>query len=141
RIDRAGRNPGSFRAGELLSDSMSVFVWSGAAAKMKVTSHFEKLAQSRCKLESGDRLWCGTCHDPHAIPTGDEKASYFRDKCLGCHSDGAKCKAPAQARARNDNRCVDCHMPKNPVVDVAHAVYTDHSIPRRAGAPVQQSDS
>ena len=28
-------------------------------------------------------------------------------------------------------------MPKNPVVDVAHAVYTDHSIPLRAIAPVR----
>lgn len=29
-------------------------------------------------------------------------------------------------------------MPKNPVINVAHAVYTDHSIPRRAGAPVRE---
>jgi len=28
-------------------------------------------------------------------------------------------------------------MPKNPVTDVAHAVYTDHSIPRRTGIPVR----
>jgi Tfp pilus assembly protein PilF len=29
-------------------------------------------------------------------------------------------------------------MPKSPVVDVAHAVYTDHSIPRRAVAPARE---
>src|SRR5262249_7912438 len=65
----------------------------------------------------------------------------FRSKCLECHSGTAPCKASAQVRARNENRCVDCHMPKNPVVDVAHAVYTDHSIPRRASAPAHRSAS
>ena len=133
RIDNPARDSASFRAGELLSDYVSVFVWSGAPAEMKVTSHFEKLAESRCKIVSGDRLWCGSCHNPHSLPAADEKASFFRSKCLECHAGAVPCKASAQLRARSDNRCVDCHMPKNPVIDVAHAVYTDHSIPRRAG--------
>jgi len=138
RIDRAGRDSATFRAGSLLSDYLSVFVWSGAPAEMKVTSHVEKLAESRCKIESGDRLWCGSCHDPHSRPTLDAKAGYFRSKCLECHAVSAPCKASAQLRARSENRCVDCHMPKSPVVDVAHAVYTDHSIPRRALAPTRE---
>ena len=138
RIDKPGRDSGNFRAGALLSDYMSVFVWSGAPAEMKATSHVEKLAGSRCKIESGDRLWCGSCHDPHSRPSLDTKASYFRNKCLECHAGTAPCKASAQLRARYDNRCVDCHMPKSPVVDVAHAVYTDHSIPRRAVAPARE---
>ena len=136
RIGKFGRDSGSFRAGALLSDYMTVFAWSGAPAEMKVTSHVEKLAESRCKIESGDRLWCGSCHNPHSRPTSDQKASYFRNKCLGCHSGAVSCTASAQLRASSDNRCVDCHMPKTPVINVAHAVYTDHSIPRRAGAPV-----
>ncbi len=141
RIDKAGRDAGSFRPGERLSDYLSVFVWSGAPAEMKVTSHFEKLEESRCKIESGDRLWCGSCHDPHSVPTVDEKASFFRSKCLECHSGAVQCKASAQLRARSGNRCVDCHMPKNPVVDVAHAVYTDHSIPRRAPGTAREAVS
>ena len=141
RIDNPERDLGSFRAGEPLSDYVSVFVWSGAPAEMKVTSHFEKLAESRCKIASGDRLWCGSCHNPHSPPVADQKASFFRTKCLECHARAVPCKASAQVRARNDNRCVDCHMPKNPVIDVAHAVYTDHSIPRRAGAPARQQVS
>jgi Tfp pilus assembly protein PilF len=141
RIDRPGRGADSFKAGGLLSDHVCVFVWSGAPAEMKVTSHFEKLAESRCKIESGDRLWCGSCHDPHSLPTADQKASLFRSKCLECHANAVPCKASAQARARNDNRCVDCHMPKNLVVDVSHAVYTDHSIPRRASAPSREPAS
>jgi hypothetical protein len=138
RIDNPARASGSFRAGELLSDYVSVFVWSGAPSEMKVTSHFEKLAESRCKVVSGDRLWCGSCHNPHSPPAADEKASFFRGKCLECHARAVPCKASVQLRARSDNRCVDCHMSKNPVVDVAHAVYTDHSIPRRSGTPARQ---
>jgi hypothetical protein len=138
RIDKPGRDSGSFRAGELLSGYVSVFVWSGAPADMKVTSHFEKLAQSRCKIESGDRLWCGSCHDPHSLPSSEQKASYFRNKCLECHAANAPCKVSAELRARNGNRCVDCHMPKNTVIDVAHAVYTDHSIPRRGSAQARE---
>jgi hypothetical protein len=138
RIDRSGREADPFRAGALLSDHVSVFVWSGAPAEMKVTSHFEKLAESRCKIASGDRLWCGSCHDPHSVPASDERASFFRSKCLECHAAAVPCKASASLRARSDNRCVDCHMPKNPVIDVAHAVYTDHSIPRRPRAPARE---
>ena len=138
RIERAGRDPGSFQPGELLSDHVSVFVWSNVAAEMKVTSHFEKLAQSRCKIESGSRFWCGSCHDPHSLPREAEKASYFRGKCQECHASTASCKVTPALRARNGNDCVACHMPKNPVTDVAHAVYTDHSIPRRVSAPARR---
>ena len=137
RIERAGRGPGSFRPGDLLSDHLSVFVWAGATAEMKVTSHFEKLAQSRCKIESGTRLWCGSCHDPHALPPEADKVSYFRGKCLKCHASETPCKETPELRARNSNDCASCHMPKSPVTDVAHAVYTDHSIPRRIVEPAR----
>jgi hypothetical protein len=118
-------------------EHVSVFVWSNASAEMKVTSHFEKLAQSRCKAISGDKLWCGSCHDPHSLPPIAEKVSYFRQKCEQCH----ECKEKPAARARQGNNCLACHMPKNPVIDVEHAVYTDHSIPRRPGAPLRQAAS
>ena len=57
----------------VLSDSLAVFVWSGNT-DMNVTSHFERLAESACKKASGDRLWCGSCHDPHRAPAEAEKA-------------------------------------------------------------------
>jgi len=127
RIARVGRDPRTFQPGGLLSDYVSVFVWSGAAADMKATSHFEKLEQSGCKAKSGDRLWCGSCHDPHSLPAEADKVSYYRRKCMQCH-----------AAPRHGDNCIECHMPKNPVSDVEHAVYTDHSIPRRAGAAVRR---
>jgi Flp pilus assembly protein TadD len=128
RIEKAGQGIRAYRPGALLSDFVSVFVRSGAAAETTVTSHFENLAQSRCKSISGARLWCGSCHEPHS--TAGE-ASEYREKCLACHAAKSPCTAAAQVRARADDRCTECHMPKNPVSDVEHAVYTDHSIPRR----------
>lgn len=116
----------SFRPGERISGYAAVFVWSGGDPEMKVTSHFENLARSKCKRAGGDRLWCGTCHEAHSTPS----QSAFRTKCLQCHETAACKESQTRRRERQDN-CIECHMPRNPVSDVEHAVYTDHSIPRR----------
>jgi Flp pilus assembly protein TadD len=130
RVMKAGRDWQSYQVGQRLSESMTVFVRAGASAGMKVTSHVEKLAQSACKRASGDRLWCGTCHDPHAVPAPAERAAWFRKKCETCH-ESAACKETAAARAARQDDCTSCHMPKSAVADAQHVVYTDHSIPRR----------
>ncbi len=109
---------------------MTVFVRADASPGMKVTSHVENLAQSACKRGSGDRLWCGTCHDPHIVPKLPERVAWFRQKCLTCH-DTAACKETKAIRAARQDDCISCHMPKSPVTDAQHVVYTDHSIPRR----------
>ena len=134
RVIRAGAAWNSYRPGGLLSDSVAVFVRAGTTAAMRVTSHFEKLAQSRCKRVSGDGLWCGSCHDPHRVPAPAERAAWFRVKCLACHATHG-CTETAANRARRQDDCVSCHMPKSPVADAQHVVYTDHSIPRRPRAP------
>ncbi len=130
RVMRPGRDWRSFRPGEELADSMTVFVRSGGSPGMKVAGHVEKLAQSACRRAAGERLWCGGCHDPHAAPKPDRRAAWFREKCLSCHDPGA-CRETAAARARSRDDCVACHMPKSPAVDAPHVVFTDHSIPRR----------
>jgi hypothetical protein len=125
---RVARPGTSYRPGDRLSDSTVVFVWAGEP-DFKVTSHFETLAQSRCKQASGDRLWCGTCHDPHRSPSETERVAYYRARCQSCH-EAAQC-----ARGRD---CAGCHMPKTAVRDVQHSIYTDHTIrkpgPRKAVA-------
>jgi hypothetical protein len=126
QVSMRARSRYTFRVGDRFADHVVTFVWSGGSPDMKVTSHFERLAQSACKRASGDRLWCGTCHDPHRIPTVSEKAAYYRDKCLECHE--------ARPCGRGPD-CTGCHMPKNPVRDVEHAVYTEHAI-RKPGGPV-----
>src|SRR5207302_11363811 len=97
---------------------------------MTVTSHVENLAQSACQRGSGDRLWCGSCHDPHVVPEVSQRASWFRTKCLMCHAKRG-CTESISARTRAANDCTVCHMPKAAVADAQHVVYTDHSIPRR----------
>jgi predicted CXXCH cytochrome family protein len=122
RIDRA--QAPAFRPGDRLADSRVVFVWSESVA-MNVASHFETLYESACKKAAGDRLWCGSCHDPHRAPAEAEKAAFYRARCLQCHQ-AAEC-------SRGPN-CAGCHMPKTAVRDVQHAAYTDHAI-HKPGRP------
>ncbi len=123
RVERAGRRIENFRPGEALSDYVAYFIYDDRLAALKATSHVEKLHASRCKRATGDRLWCGTCHDPHTAPAAGQRASWFRAKCQGCHQ--------PDVCLRGDD-CISCHMPKGRVVDGGHGVLTDHSIPRRA---------
>lgn len=132
RIFKANRAIEQYRPGDRLSDYVVSFVSTSAAqSRLHVTSHQEKLLQSRCKTASGDRLWCGTCHDPHSTVPASAKAAHYRNKCLSCHQDG-ECKERTPVRAARNYDCTACHMPTTPPVDVEHAVYTDHSIPRRS---------
>src|SRR5579884_2092307 len=64
RLELAGRKLSSFRPGEDLSNYVAVFA-AASTGRVGVNSHAEALARSRCKQASGERLWCGTCHDPH----------------------------------------------------------------------------
>jgi hypothetical protein len=143
RVMRPGVSWDSYRVGDWLADSMTVFVRAGVTPGMRVTSHFEKLAQSACKRAAGDRLWCGSCHDPHSVPSTANRAAWFRAKCASCHAADA-CKETAANRAKRQDDCAGCHMPKSAVTDAEHVVYTDHSIPRRpraaATAPPIEAD-
>jgi hypothetical protein len=112
RVYRPGADWRTYRPGDRLSDSALTFVRADAVPGMTVTSHVENLAQSACKRASGDKLWCGSCHDVH---TG-------RATCQGCHEPSGCGRGPD---------CIGCHMPKSTVRDAQHVVYTDHSIPRR----------
>ena len=130
RVPRPGKDWRSFVPGGRLSDSTTVFVKSGGSPGLTVTGHVEKLAQSACQRGSGDRLWCGTCHDPHILPKPAQRAAWFREKCLGCHQVG-DCREAQSARLKAQDDCTSCHMPKATTVDAQHVVSTDHSIPRR----------
>jgi hypothetical protein len=130
RVMRPGSDWRTFQPGARLSDSQTVFVRSAKAKGMAVTGHVENLALSACKRVSGDRMWCGSCHDPHRVPAPAEAAAWFRARCLTCHAE-KDCSATKQARAQAKDNCIGCHMPKAPATDAQHVVFTDHSIPRR----------
>ena len=131
RIARVRPKGDVYQPGRLLSDYAAYFVWSGPESSlMSANSHFEKLQESACKKVSGDRLWCGSCHDPHIEPAEASGADYYRARCQKCHQPSA-CKETFETRRRNQDDCIACHMPKGLVRDTEHAVFTDHTIPRR----------
>jgi len=131
RIPRARAQGDTYRPGALLSDYFSYFVWTGAGSSiMGANSHFEKLQQSSCKRESGERLWCGSCHDPHGEPEPLKRIDFYRSRCQKCHEPSA-CKENLAARRKTQDDCIACHMPKGQVRDTEHAVFTDHTVPRR----------
>jgi tetratricopeptide (TPR) repeat protein len=131
RIARARAKGDAYRPGQLLSDYATYFVWSSPAESiMSANSHFEKLEQSACKRASRDRLWCGSCHDPHAEPAAAERIDFYRARCQKCHESSA-CKEDRETRLKAQDDCIGCHMPKSQIRDTEHAVFTDHAIPRR----------
>ena len=122
-----------YQAGDLLADSLAVFIWAGArGGTADATSHYEKLAQSKCKQSSGDKLWCATCHDPHEAAPEAQRAEHYRQACLTCHAK-KPCTNDAALISTGGNDCAGCHLPKRQTRSVDHLAYTDHSIARRPG--------
>jgi hypothetical protein len=116
RLERAGRRMTDFQPGRDLSEYVEVFT-GGVTTGVRVNSHSDALSASRCKQASGDRLWCGTCHNPH-------RASDYKAVCQSCH-----------AKAHRTEDCTGCHMPKARATDGGHTVFTDHAIGRRREEP------
>ncbi len=132
-IRRFDREPFSYRAGEPLS-SFELFFdhapGTGRDAKFEIVNSVYRLRQSQCFLQSKGDLGCTTCHDPHNIQHGQEAASGYNQKCVGCHQAGT---IAVQSHSAGSD-CVSCHMPKRRTEDVIHVVMTDHLIQRRAPA-------
>src|SRR5215472_873612 len=119
RIERPGRRFAEYRPGDRLSEYVTYLVWKDRNPVLKVTSHVEKLAMSRCQRESGGAMWCGTCHAVHSSANRTQQA------CLSCHANGHLA----------GQSCAACHMPRSATSDVAHGVATDHSIPGASKQP------
>jgi hypothetical protein len=126
-VERAGRHADDFRPGDVLDDYVRHYVLAGIqSSALGANSQFEALAQSKCKIKSGDSMSCISCHDPHYSPAEPERASYYRGKCLACHGAAFGLKHhPRQAD------CTSCHMPSALSADIAHTEVTDHRIRRR----------
>jgi predicted CXXCH cytochrome family protein len=117
-----------FRPGMALEQVETHYVFrnqDGSMSSLAAVSHAEQLAVSACRRNSGEKLWCGTCHDPHG-PKVDRRAQ-MKQICESCHSTAqlAAIHSPGQ------DDCVACHMPRRSVSDIAHAAVTDHRILRR----------
>lgn len=126
-IERPGRHVYEFRPGDSLSDYIRYFVLvSTTSDGLGAVSQVEALAQSQCKKKSGDAMACTSCHDPHRAISPHDRVSYYRAKCLACHS------AAFGAKHHADHPdCTSCHMPASLSTDVAHTEVTDHRISAR----------
>jgi hypothetical protein len=138
RVDRLGREPFDYRPGLPLTTFYAVY---GRVDERdhKVGAHVEEMKVSRCFRESQGRFGCISCHDPHQVPSPDEKTAYFRQRCLACH-ERKGCNLPVAVRlaeSRADS-CTQCHMPRSTSSDVVHAATTDHRVLRRPGASITE---
>ncbi len=132
-IYRAGTSLAQFRAGDDLADHVAYFVKASAkSGGGRASSQYEALLRSACKVASGDKLTCTTCHDPHSSPSSEERVSYFRSKCLTCHT-GLKMAAEHHPEQKD---CAVCHMPTREPTDISHEQATDHNIQRRPSITV-----
>jgi hypothetical protein len=128
RVLNPGKHFTDFEAGQPLEDTFTIYhnvVPEGTEAEFKVISHSEQLALSKCKLVSGGKMWCGSCHDPHNEP--DRPVAYYREKCLLCH---ATTNLAANHPPKTSN-CIGCHMPRRATDDGDHTAFTDHRIQLR----------
>jgi len=132
RILNPGRDWWDFQPGEAAESVFVTYLPIAADGALRAVSQSELLAQSQCARRSGGRLWCGTCHNPHANET--DRAQAVRAVCLSCHAGLFSARHHAAAA-----ECVSCHMPRLRPTNVAHSAVTDHSIPRLPRAPAKES--
>jgi Tfp pilus assembly protein PilF len=130
RILRHGRQLEDFRPGLPLHLFWAVFVKKDRSGGRKLLSHAEAMRESKCYQKSNGALGCISCHDPHVLPTPEERVVYYRGRCLKCHGEKGCSLAPAE-RQTKENNCIACHMQSINPTDVAHVTLADHSIPRR----------
>jgi Flp pilus assembly protein TadD len=144
RVPRRGREMFDYRPGLPLHDFLTVFVRRPEAApEYRAVSQVEQMVVSQCFLKSNGRLGCISCHDPHALPAPADKAAYYQGRCLQCHGGpGPGCSLPeAVRRAKNENDCAACHMPRFGSADVAHTAVTDHRVLARPDKPRPPADA
>ncbi len=95
------------------------------------------LPYSRCVTESGGRLDCVTCHNPHGDV--ETRSAYYEAKCLACHAGTSTAAGKAKPEPTEDTvpapvcsvnpraNCIECHMPKS-TSSLAATPLTDHHI-------------
>lgn len=121
----AGKSLAAYQPGDDLARFVVYFVNANhQEGGGRASSQYEALLESACKRASGDKLTCTTCHDPHDSPTATERLSFYRDKCLTCHT-GQKMATEHHPEQQD---CAVCHMPTRETTDISHEQLTDHNI-------------
>ena len=90
RVLQPGKNYLDFRPGTPLDDTLAIFkvpLRRQSSPQSDLLEHNFSSRLSRCFRDSGDRMRCTSCHDPHARVAEDERVEYYRKKCLSCHAE------------------------------------------------------
>ena len=134
-VERPDHSAIDYKPGDSISDYLSFFVYEGKEATRRGVSEVEQLSMSKCKRTSGDKMSCTSCHDPHYTAAPEERAAFYRSKCLTCHSDAAF----AASHHPENPDCTSCHMSRSGAENIPHVAWTDHRIRRvpDAGAPIK----
>jgi len=131
-ILRYGRAYRDFRPGEHLGETWTTFVGDSGVSEDQQTvaiSHVQQMRESRCYTASDGRLGCISCHDPHRLPSVEERLDFYRTRCLECHAQRG-CRLPLERRRSQQNSCIACHMTQLEASDVPHTAQTDHRLRR-----------
>jgi tetratricopeptide (TPR) repeat protein len=123
-----------FRPGQRISEAVVAFRYVQQTQwDFGLSAQTDRLIQSECYKQSGGKIECLTCHNPHiTIYHEDRPDDYFRQRCLGCHVE-QDCVGEAEARqatAPAADDCVQCHMRKAEPDDQRFTEFTDHWIRR-----------
>ncbi|HEU5352131.1 MAG TPA: tetratricopeptide repeat protein, partial [Terracidiphilus sp.] len=136
-VERRGKRLADFRPGDDLFHYALYFAYkSDEPTGGRASSQWEALLRSRCMRESGGRMTCTTCHNPHGDPRpGPRRVAFFRQRCLQCHNT----QGFAAAHHAEQPDCTACHMARLKSSDIAHAQITDHwiRVEPRAEPPVK----
>jgi Flp pilus assembly protein TadD len=133
RVVRLDRQADDFRPGLPFFEFWTVLVPPSGQADERAVGQVEQMHESRCFRASQGRLGCVSCHDPHKLPTREERVGYYRERCLQCHAQEAcRVESATQLARSPDNDCTACHMGRTRSSDVLHVAMTDHRINRHA---------
>jgi hypothetical protein len=138
RVEPVGRKALDYRPGLPLEEFLTVLVDRRKPERRpEAIGHAEQMLASRCYRQSRGDLGCTSCHDPHSLPSAGERVSYYRGRCLECHGQSSPCSLPEPERLERSaqDSCIDCHMPRSRLTDIAHTAETDHTVPRRPTPP------
>ncbi len=132
-IEQPHRKLADYHPGDDLGDNVHYFIYvDQESQQIRALGQSEALWQSVCKLKSGDKMTCTTCHDPHSTPAPEQRVAFYRAKCLTCHGDAFGAKHHVE-----QPDCTSCHMPRTNTSNVAHTQATDHRILKLPMMPLQ----
>jgi predicted CXXCH cytochrome family protein len=140
-ILKPGKSFTDFRPGMDLSTVVDIYMpkYKGGDDEFIMASHAQRLQMSKCFLQSQTvaqpwagstqttSLTCITCHNPHVSVKVTGK-QVFNNACAKCHDTKTACTEPVAVRAKTNNNCWGCHMPKSGTIDIPHVTVTDHWI-------------